>query len=141
MQHEAAIKVAMPDKANAIDYKLSLVRAVVSLHADAVPFTEIKITRNMKTMKLWRNIFLMCAAILSLSSYDKEDGDRDLMVWKAEAPKVRTTDGIYDVYPRLHAEALIGRISADILLSAWERVGTSLSGCLSAERVASVACH
>ena len=24
MQHEAAIKVAMPDKANAIDYKLSL---------------------------------------------------------------------------------------------------------------------
>jgi hypothetical protein len=34
MQHEAAIKVAMPDKANAIDYKLSLVRAVVSLRAD-----------------------------------------------------------------------------------------------------------
>jgi hypothetical protein len=57
----------------------------------------------MKTMKLWRNIFVMIAAILSLvscSSVEKDgekDGDWDSMVWKAEVPVVITTDGIYDV--------------------------------------------
>jgi hypothetical protein len=34
MQHEAAIRVATPDKVSATDYKFSLVRAVVSLRTD-----------------------------------------------------------------------------------------------------------
>ena len=73
----------------------------------------------MKTMKIWRksrlsechanlfangraraiyvNIFVMCAALLSLTSCDKEDGDWDPMVWKADVPVVKTADGIYDV--------------------------------------------
>jgi hypothetical protein len=50
MQHEAATRVAMLDKANATDYKFSLVWAVVSLRADAALFKEIKITRNMETI-------------------------------------------------------------------------------------------
>ena len=53
----------------------------------------------MKTMKFWRNILVMTAAMLSLASCssDEKDGDWDPMVWKAEVPVVKTTDGIYDV--------------------------------------------
>ena len=57
----------------------------------------------MKTMKLWRNIFVMIAAIFSLVSCSsacssvEKDGDWDSMVWKAEVPVVITTDGIYCV--------------------------------------------
>jgi hypothetical protein len=51
MQHEAAIRVAMPDKVSATDYKFSLVRAVVSLRADTALVKEfarfIKIRNNM----------------------------------------------------------------------------------------------
>jgi hypothetical protein len=36
----ADIKVAMQDKVSATDYKISLVRAVVSLRADAAHFKE-----------------------------------------------------------------------------------------------------
>ena len=52
----------------------------------------------MRTMKLWRNILVMTAAMLSLASCssDEKDGDWDPMVWKAEVP-VQVTDGIYDV--------------------------------------------
>ena len=54
---------------------------------------------NMKTMKPWRIAFVMTAAMLSLASCssDEKDGDWDTMVWKAEVPVVKTTDGIYDV--------------------------------------------
>ena len=40
----------------------------------------------MRTMKLWRNILVMTAAMLSLASCssDEKDGDWDPMVWKAE---------------------------------------------------------
>lgn len=50
-------------------------------------------------MKFWRNILVMTAAMLSLASCssDEKDGDWDPMVWKAEVPVVKTTDGIYDV--------------------------------------------
>ena len=41
MPPAAAIKVAMPAKASATDYKFSLVRAVVSLRADAAPRRRI----------------------------------------------------------------------------------------------------
>ena len=53
----------------------------------------------MKTMKPWRIAFVMTAAMLSLASCssDEKDGDWDTMVWKAEVPVVKTTDGIYDV--------------------------------------------
>ena len=37
MQHEADTRVATPDKVSATDYKISLVRAVVSLRADTAP--------------------------------------------------------------------------------------------------------
>ena len=52
----------------------------------------------MKTMKLWRNILVMTAAMLSLASCssDEKYGDWDPMVWKAEVP-VQVTDGIYNV--------------------------------------------
>ena len=50
------------------------------------------------TMKIWRNVLVMCAAILSLASCSSEskDGDWDPMVWKAEVP-VQTTDKVYNV--------------------------------------------
>ena len=53
----------------------------------------------MRTMKIWRNILMMCAAMLSLASCSSEskDGDWDPMVWKTEVPVVKTTDGIYEV--------------------------------------------
>jgi hypothetical protein len=38
MQHEAAIKVAMPDKANAIDYKLSLSLGQLSAFVLTLPY-------------------------------------------------------------------------------------------------------
>ena len=52
----------------------------------------------MKTMKIWRNISVMCAALLSLASCSSEskDGDWDPMVWKAEVP-IQTTDKVYNV--------------------------------------------
>ena len=74
----------------------------------------------MKTMKIWRksrlseshaNMFangrtgaiyviaLAMLAVLSLSSCDKQDGDWDSMVWKAEVPMV-IDDGVYDVSDR-----------------------------------------
>ena len=40
MHHVAATRVAMPDKANAIDYKFSLVGAIVSLRADTALVEE-----------------------------------------------------------------------------------------------------
>ena len=58
MPPAAAIKVAMPAKASATDYKFSLVRAVVSLRADAAPYN--KITSNMKQTKL---LFLLVTAL------------------------------------------------------------------------------
>ena len=53
----------------------------------------------MKAKKIWIILFVMCAAVLSLASCssDEKDGDWDTMVWKAEVPVVKTTDGIYDV--------------------------------------------
>jgi len=52
----------------------------------------------MKTMKIWRNTLVMCAAMLSLASCSSEskDGDWEPMVWKAEVP-VQTTDKVYNV--------------------------------------------
>jgi len=40
MQHEAAIRVATPDKVSATDYKFSLVRADVSINL-ALPLYQI----------------------------------------------------------------------------------------------------
>ncbi len=55
----------------------------------------------MKTMQHWKTILVMCLAIFSLASCEKDrlDGDWDSMDWKAESPVV-TTDGIYDVSDR-----------------------------------------
>ena len=52
----------------------------------------------MKTMKCWRNILVMTAAILSLASCDSDnkEGAWDSMIWEAEA-QVQKTDGIYYV--------------------------------------------
>ena len=51
----------------------------------------------MKTMKIWRNIFMMLAAFsLASCSSESKDGDWDPMVWKAEVP-VQTTDKVYNV--------------------------------------------
>ena len=58
MLPRADTKVATPDKANAIDYKISLVRAVVSLRADTAPYN--KITSNMNQTKL---LFLLITAL------------------------------------------------------------------------------
>lgn len=41
----------------------------------------------------------MCAAIITLVSCDKEDGDWDSMFWKAEVPVVKSGD-IYEVPTR-----------------------------------------
>ena len=51
----------------------------------------------MKTIKIWRIMF-MTLAVFSLASCssDDPDGKWDPMVWKAEMP-VQTTDGIYNV--------------------------------------------
>ena len=74
----------------------------------------------MKTMRFWRKsrfcenltysfangraraiytlAFVVFAAFsLASCSSDRNDGDWDSMVWKAEVPVVKTTDGIYDV--------------------------------------------
>ena len=32
----------------------------------------------MKTMKIWRNIFVMCAALLSFASCSSDDDDKDI---------------------------------------------------------------
>ena len=32
----------------------------------------------MKTMKIWRNIFVVCAALLSLTSCSSDDDDKDI---------------------------------------------------------------
>ena len=47
-------------------------------------------------MKLWRNILVVMAAMLSFASCDssEEDGDCDSMIWVAEG-QVQQTDGIY----------------------------------------------
>jgi len=51
----------------------------------------------MRTMKFWRNILMMAAAVLSLASCSNdEDGDWDPMVWKAEVP-VQKANGTYNV--------------------------------------------
>ena len=53
----------------------------------------------MKTMKNWRNILVMIAAILSLASCDSNDnmeGTWDSMIWEADA-QIQKTDGIYHV--------------------------------------------
>ncbi len=52
----------------------------------------------MKTMKIWRLAFAVLAAFsLASCSSNKEDGDWDPMVWKAEVPVVKSNDGVYDV--------------------------------------------
>ena len=51
----------------------------------------------MKTMKIWRIMFVMLAAFsLASCSSDEPDGKWDAMVWKAEVP-VQITDGVYNV--------------------------------------------
>ncbi len=53
---------------------------------------------NGRARAFYVNIFVMCAALFSLTSCisDEPYGKWDPMVWKAEVP-VQTTDGIYDV--------------------------------------------
>ena len=49
-------------------------------------------------MKIWRIAFAMLAAFsLASCCSESKDGDWDPMVWKAEVPVVKTTDGIYEV--------------------------------------------
>jgi hypothetical protein len=52
----------------------------------------------MKTMKFWRNILVITAAMLSLTSCDSDskDGAWESMVWEADA-QVQKTDGVYQV--------------------------------------------
>ena len=62
----------------------------------------------MKAKKIWIILFVMCAAVLSLASCssDEKDGDWDTMVWKAEVPVVKTTDGISETIPSLGSPML-----------------------------------
>ena len=75
--------------------------------------------KEMKTMKIWRKLrlskgfansfasfrakaiyvimFMMLAAFSFVACSDDKDGDWDPMVWKAEVPLQKTTDGIYHV--------------------------------------------
>ena len=49
-------------------------------------------------MKIWRLVLATLAAFsLASCSSESKDGDWDPMVWKAEVPVVKTTDGIYEV--------------------------------------------
>ena len=52
----------------------------------------------MERKKIW-SVMLVLLAALSFASCEssRSYGDWDSMVWKAEVPVVRTTDGIYDV--------------------------------------------
>ena len=51
----------------------------------------------MKTMNIWRNIFMMTIAVLSLNSCSNDtDVKWDPMVWKAEMP-VQMIDGVYTI--------------------------------------------
>ena len=53
---------------------------------------------DMNIMKMWRNIFVMIAAMLSLASCDTSEkiGIWDSMIWETEA-QIQKTDGIYHV--------------------------------------------
>ena len=51
----------------------------------------------MKTMKRWRIILMVLAALSLASCSNTKDGDWESMVWKTEIPGVRTTDGYYEV--------------------------------------------
>ena len=45
-----------------------------------------------KSTKHWAAILVMFAAIFTFFSCDKDDGDWDPMVWKAEVPVVKSGD-------------------------------------------------
>ena len=52
-----------------------------------------------KSMKHWAALLVMCATIFTFFSCDKDDGDWDPMVWKAEVPVVKSGDS-YEVSDR-----------------------------------------